>query len=336
MKRFILFCSAILFIQYSQAQWSPEVGISVGATHFYGDLGNERYFPFKSTRWGGTVTFRNFLNNPAWSGVVNRAFDLEARFSYHRIGYDETAPIDNYKGFELRNYGRGLSFRNDVIGFSTHATLTHYRNKFLPLYKQTFAFYLFAGVGIFYSNPKADLFRGDIDINNRYFFWHDGTVRDRPESAGKGNIIEKDGVFETNLRDWYTEGQGAGSEFKAAGTYSKWNLSFPFGLGMRYGINKKLTFSAEVSVYNFTTDFLDDASDSYATYQEIRNTFPNDPEKQELAIYISDPTGKGTNGTTGPTTSRRGNPAKNDLFSYIGFELSYKFSGKMPNIYLRQ
>ncbi|MGI8893544.1 MAG: hypothetical protein ACR2GN_08785, partial [Bacteroidia bacterium] len=177
MKKYFLLFSAIFFIQYSHAQWSPEVGLSLGATNYYGDLGNERYFPLKSTRWGGTVTFRNFLNNPAWSGVTNRMFDLEARVSYHRIGYDETAPIANYKGFELRNYGRGLGFRNDVIGFSTHATFTHYRNNYIPLYKQTMAFYFFAGVGIYYSNPKADLFRGDIDINNRYFFWSDGTIR---------------------------------------------------------------------------------------------------------------------------------------------------------------
>jgi hypothetical protein len=335
MKKIILLFSTLIIIQISHAQWSPEVGLSLGTTHFYGDLGNERYFPLKSTRWGGSVTFRNFLNNPAWTGVINRTFDMEARISYHRIGYDETAPIANYKGFELRNYGRGLSFRNDIIGFSTHATLTHYRNRFIPLYKQTMAFYLYAGVGIYYSNPKADLFRGDIDINNRYFFWSDGSVRDQHENTGKGNIIEKDGIFETNLRDWFTEGQGAGDDLKPAGTYSLWNVSLPFGAGIRYGINKRLTFSAEVSIYNFTTDFLDDVSDRYATYQEIRNTFPNDPVKQELAIYISDPTGKGTNGVPGPATSPRGNPKKNDMFSYIGLELSYKFIGRMPNIYLK-
>lgn len=335
MKKIILLLITVFFLKVSYSQWSPEVGLSVGATHFFGDLGNERYFPFHSTRWGNMVTFRNFLNNPAWSGVVNRTFDVEARLSYHRIGYDETTPIANYKSYELRNYGRGLSFRNDVIGFSSHVTLTHYRNKFIPLYKQTVAFYIFAGIGIYYSNPKADLFRGEIDINNRYYFWSDGTTRDQHESTGKGNIIEKDGVYETTLRDWYNEGQGAGDEFSSGGTYSQWNLSFPFGVGLKYGIDKRWTLSAEMSVYNFTTDFIDDVSDSYATYQEIMNTFPNDPVKQELAIYISDPTGKGTNGVPGPATSPRGNPKKNDMFSYVGIELSYRFSGKMPNIYLK-
>ena len=335
MKKAALLITALFILYTARAQWTPEVGLSLGATNYFGDLGNEKYFPVKSTRYGGTLTFRNFLNNPAWSGVVNRTFDVEARLSYHRIGYDETAPIANYKGYELRNYGRGLSFRNDIVGFSTHATLTHYRNKFVPLYKQTMAFYIFAGVGVYYSNPKADLFRGDIDLNNRYYFWSDGSIRDQAESTGKGNVIEKDGVYETTLRDWFTEGQGAADELKAGATYSNWILSFPFGVGVRYGINKRLTFSAELSVYNFTTDFLDDVSDSYATHQEIRNTWPNDPVKQAIAMYISDPTGKGTTGSPGPQTSPRGNPGKNDFFSYVGFELSYKFKGKMPNVYLK-
>ncbi len=337
MKKLLSIGLFLLFVFQATAQRQLEMGVSLGPTNYFGDLGNEKIFPLHSTRYGGAISFRNFLNDPMRSGVLNPAFTMETKFTWHRIGYDETSPIANYKGEELRNYGRGLGFRSDVIGASTNLVLTSYRNKFIPLHRQTFAFFAYFGVGVFYANPKADLFRGDIDINNRYFFWSDGTIRDIDETSGKGkgNIIQKDGKFETELRDWFTEGQGAVTEFGKGSTYNLWNLSFPFGVGLRYGINKHLTVSTEISVYNFTTDFLDDVSNAYATYDEIRATY-SDPVKQELAIYISDPTGKGTNGTPGPATSPRGNPQKNDMFTYIGFELSYKLFGKTTNTYLKK
>ena len=43
--------------------------------------------------------------------------------------------------------------------------------------------FFYAGVGVYYAEPKADLFQGAVDINNRYYFWNDGTTRDAPESS---------------------------------------------------------------------------------------------------------------------------------------------------------
>ncbi len=100
------------------------------------------------------------------------------------------------------------------------------------------------------------------------------------------------------------------------------------GFGIRYAISKRVLLSAEYAYYSFFTDYLDDVSGSYATNDEIEANFPNDPTNQELAAYISDPSGKGTNGEPGIFTSRRGNPAIPDAFSYISVEVSYKFKRK--------
>src|SRR5438067_615459 len=113
---------------------------------------------------------------------------------------------------------------------------------------------------------------GDINIANRYYFWTDGTIHDVSQYSGtgaKGNIIQKDGVYETNLNDWKTEGQGYSSETKHKKEYSLTNVGFPFGIGLRYGYNRNITVSAELDYYYFLTDFLDDASDRYATYEEL-------------------------------------------------------------------
>jgi hypothetical protein len=309
------------------AQRSFELGISGGSTNYFGDLGNEPWFQVSSTQPGVALTFRNFLGTPGFSGNLYRPLSAEFRLSWNRLQYDETKPIGDRQGWDLRNYGRGIGFRNDLFGVASHVTYTLYSNTRMPLYKQSAAFFVFTGVGVYYGQPKADLFRGSIDIANRYYFWPDGTIRDAAYEgpSSDANIIEKDGEYETNLADWYTEGNSVKGEAKRSPTYKFINVAIPFGFGIRYGISKKVTISTEFGYYWFFTDFIDDVSDAYPTYAEINANFPNDPVKQELALYISDPTGFGNSGYPGPATSRRGNPAKKDAHSFISLEVAYKF-----------
>lgn len=325
MKKTLLYLSILLLSQttaFSQRQF--ELGLSSGISNYFGDLGNDNLIQTTSTRPGIAVTLRNFLGKPKF-GYQYHPFNVEARMSWHRIGYDETKSISGRSGFDLRNYGRGLSFRTDVFGTSVHATYTLYADRRKELCNQHAALFLFVGAGVYYAQPKADLFNGNIDLANRYYFWSDGTVRDKAEATGEGNVIEKDGKFETNLKDWHTEGEGAKGEFGRKKNYSYFQIGIPLGLGFRYGLTKKTTLSVEFGYYKFMTDFLDDASDAYANFDEINSLYPNDPEKQEIARYISDPTGRGTSGYPGPATSARGNPKTTDGYSFINLEIAYKF-----------
>jgi len=339
MKKYLftfgLFMTVIFYCDFSSAQRTADLGFSTGITEYYGDLGNEAgIIPWSSTNIGCAVTLRNFLNNPMKSGAMFTPFSLEARLSWHRIGYDEATPIGNMKGQELRNYFRGLNFRNDILGASMHLTYTYYPDKHRSLYKQKFCVFGFVGIGAFYSRPKADLFRGKSNIDNRYFIWDDGTLRDADERTGKGNIIERDGTYETDLLQWRTEGQGDNFETGRRPMYSLVNVAFPSGLGVRYGVSKLMTLSAELAYYYFLTDYLDDVSDRYATNSEINRTFPDDPVKQQMAGYISDPSGRGTDGTAQmPPSSRRGNPKLNDSYAFISIEIAYKINLKQKGIY---
>lgn len=325
MKNLLLIIAALTVTVYASAQKSFEVGLSGGIANYYGDLGNEELFQTKATRPGMQLTLRNFLGRPKGSAYYYRAFNVETRLSWHRLGYDETSPIGKAKGFELRNYGRGINFRTDVFGASGIVTYTYYGNRLKPLYMQSAALYFFTGAGMFYGKPKADLFRGNIDMNNRYFFWRDGTIRDADETSGKGNIVKKDGKYETNLADWKTEGQGVKSELGNNKQYCYYHIGIPLGMGFKYGLNKKTTLSFEVGWYMLMTDFIDDVSDEYATYAQIENNYPDDPNAQQIAKYISDPTGYGTAGYPSPATSRRGNPGEKDSYSFINLDLSYRF-----------
>ena len=68
------------------------------------------------------ITLRNFLNNPERSHILNKPFSLELRLSWHRLQYDETKSIGNRRGTELRNYLRGIGFRNDLFGTMVNFT----------------------------------------------------------------------------------------------------------------------------------------------------------------------------------------------------------------------
>ena len=334
MKRILLLCfSSVWISSMSFGQRTADIGLSGGVVNYVGDLANEKTIPFSSANVGSALTIRNFINNPKNSGVQYRKLDLQVKLSWHRLQYDETSPIGNKKGTDLRNYLRGINFRNDLFGTELGLTYNIIPNRSARLMKPTINFYFMAGVGVFYGKPKADLFRGSVDINNRYFFWNDGTVRDVAENSGSaGHIVKKDGVYETDLSKWKTEGQGFSKEIATQPSYSNWNIGIPMAVGIRYLYNKMLTLSAEFSYYYFLTDYLDDVSNRYATYEELQNSF-SDPKKLELAKYISDPTGRGTNGYIGKATSPRGNPGLKDGFTYFSIEAAYKITWKHKGIY---
>jgi hypothetical protein len=329
--RTLLITALLCATSVATAQRNLEVGIGTGVTHFFGDLGNvDAAVQMGSMRPGVQVTFRDFLNNP--KRYVTRSLTTEARLSWFRTGYDETAMIPGMDVGELRNYKRGLSFRNDLFGASGHIVLNAYRQPYQPLFQQRFFMYFHTGIGVYYGRPRADLFRGDIDLDNRYFFWDDGTVRDAPRGTPEEltNVIEKDGKYETDLYDWVTEsGQGKG-ENGSLKRKSPVHIAIPLGTGVRYMITKEVSLGIEFTYYMFTNDIVDDVSDRYATQDEILAAYPNDPERQQLARYISDPTGGwGTDGVAdSPRTSKRGNPGLLDTMSFFNLEVSYKFKRK--------
>lgn len=332
MKKFNVFILFNLFCFGSFAQQNLEIGVSTGFTNYYGDLGNGEFMQKSSMNPGLAVTVRNLIPSSPGRTISHSSFNLEARISWNRIQYDESLPVDGKSGWALQNFGRGLNFRNDLLGFSSHFRYTFYPNRRLPPQKQRLSFFVFTGAGVFYGRPKADLFRGDVDLANRYFFWRDGTIRDTPQSSGMGNVIGKDGVYETDLIQWRTEGQGSGGESSpSVPQYSPWNIGIPLAAGFQFSPNRLMKLSVEFAYYIFFTDYLDDVSTDYATDKQLAQLFPGDRLQQELAGYISDPTGYGTNGMKGPATSRRGNPSINDSFSFISVEFAVRLSGLRRN-----
>ena len=315
---------SVLFLgSLAYSQRHLEIGLSGGVTHYYGDLGNiDGPVQWNSARPGMAITFRDFLNNK--KRYVTRSLTTDARLSWFRIGYDETAPISGTEVKDLKNYRRGLSFRNDLLGASGHLVLNAYREPFTPLFQQRFFMFFHIGLGIYHGRPKADLFRGEEDLANRYYFWEDGTVRDAPRNTTGAQVIERDGKYETDLYGWLTEGGAGAGDASRTERFSPWHVGIPMGAGLRVMATRKMSIGIEYCYLMFMTDMLDDVSDRYATFDEIDATYTTSGD-QELARYIGDPTGWGNGGEINLVTSRRGNPALLDSFSFFSLEVSYKF-----------
>ncbi|MFM7078331.1 MAG: hypothetical protein ACKOYC_00920, partial [Bacteroidota bacterium] len=51
----------------SHSQGTFDMGLSMGITNYYGDLGHDDWFKTNSTQPGVAITFRNFLKPGAYS-----------------------------------------------------------------------------------------------------------------------------------------------------------------------------------------------------------------------------------------------------------------------------
>ena len=109
--------------------------------------------------------------------------------------------------------------------------------------------YLFGGVGyILQMKQRTDLIDAD---GNQYFYWDDGTVRDRPktqENLGTANVLDIDNKHETDLEESF---DFDGSKLKTGA------LAFPFGLGLRYKFGRKFHPDISATYYWSLTDHLD-------------------------------------------------------------------------------
>ncbi len=91
------------------------------------------------------------------------------------------------------------------------------------------------------------------------------------------------------LRPLGTEGQAAG--YMGRTEYGTMAICIPFGVGIKYSINKKVNLSFEVTQRFTTTDYLDDVSTTYAPNRisdPVNDAFPDGPTGPSLAYILQD------------------------------------------------
>lgn len=154
MKLKILFFSTLFISSLGFAQYRWDFGGQLGASNYLGDIGGNKHSsskarPFVSdmelgqTRWAAAA-FVRYKFSPKLS--------LRGQFAYQRI-----QGADSLSANPARR-ARNLNFWNDIFELSATPQLTIYENQDLGSsyrFKMAFNFYIFAGVGVMYNDPKA-------------------------------------------------------------------------------------------------------------------------------------------------------------------------------------
>jgi len=229
----------ILFLaEVSQAQmWRrerKEFVFGFGATNFLGDLGGANQI--------GTNGFKD-LDFPSTRPVGYIGYRYRTGKQHSIKGWGAFGFLygnDNLTEEPLR-HNRNLHFRTPIaeIGCQFEWMLTRqreghrYRLRGVRGWRHiNIESYLFAGVSVFWFDPRAQTSDG---------VWH-------------------------RLKPLQTEGQGMVDTRK---TYSNIQPAIPFGVGFKYGISQYWSIGLEYGIRKTFTDYLDDCSTTYFDNAEI-------------------------------------------------------------------
>ena len=152
MKNIFIIIIILFTTTITKAQWRLDYGFAVGVSNYLGDIGGKEKtrrdfvadMKLAKTRWnlGGFVRYK-----------VHKKVSAKVAIDYLRIEGD-----DKLSSNPARN-ARNLNFRNDMFTLELTGQFFFFEDNDLGntyRYKNGFRAYLFAGVGGFYTNPKAN------------------------------------------------------------------------------------------------------------------------------------------------------------------------------------
>ena len=289
MKKILLTILSILIVTVSfsqrSARWKRmryEIIYGVGATNFLGELGGADRT--------GTNFVRDFeytMTRPmAQLGVrykIQEKIAAKVALSYGILRGDDATTSEVYRN------NRNINFKSPIVEFGGQVEYSIIKERIGHRYnlrrvRGVKGFktntYFFVGVAGFWFNPKGRYTDGN---------WY-------------------------SLQPLGTEGQGLVPSRKK---YSRVSVSIPYGLGLKYGINRKWSIGLEFGARKTFTDYIDDVSTTYYINSRIKD------EKGEIAAYFADPSGPENKNWTA-SNQQRGDPKDKDSYMFMVLNLTYK------------
>lgn len=206
MKKIFILFFILSITTVSKAQWLWDYGFSMGVSNYLGDIGGKEKtrrdfvadMKMAKTRWnfGGFARYK-----------VKPKISLKVALEYLRIEGDDklsSNPARNTRNLNFRNDMFDLGLTGEVFFFEDNDLGNTYR------YRNGFRAYVFAGVGGYYSNPKAN----------------------------------KDGSW-TKLRPLHTEGV----QYKAIGVNIPMGIGFYFTIHKKHRIGYELNYRTTFTDY---------------------------------------------------------------------------------------
>ena len=264
----------------------------IGLSSFLGDLGG-------SSAEGGNYGPSDLDFNKSGFAIgggfryyMRRNMAAKGSLTYGMV-YGDDAQSQN----PTRNE-RSLKFRSMIVEVSTQFELYFLSERTKGMYrlkgsrglkKLKFDGYVFAGLGLFFFNPKNEM-------------------------DGKWHALQPLG----------TEGQTAGNGSK----YSRIQGTVPLGIGFKKKIGRKLSLGLEFGVRMTTTDYIDDVSGTYYHRDAIRAANGGNADVADyLSNPRSDadwPSVTYSQDGTNFTLQQRGDPSQNDTYMFSMININYK------------
>jgi hypothetical protein len=235
-KAFLLFLLILPTLVTAQ-RWKRqryEWVTGVGATQFLGDvggrdqIGSDFFFDMDAAS-------TRYVVNLGMRYKISQYVSAKTSFSFGEIAGDDKFTKEPFR------QNRNIHFRSPIVEWATQIEASWMKESTGSRYKirrvrgkgrkgsQVYV-YGFAGVGLLYMNPMAQ-------YNGK---WH-------------------------ALKPLHTEGQ----EFvPSRKEYANWQFVIPFGVGMKYSIDKSSSIGLEYGLRKTFTDYMDDVSTSYVYTKE--------------------------------------------------------------------
>lgn len=230
---------------------------------------------------GGVMYYMGELNPykpflmPKAAGAFLYRYNFNDRLAIRAQGFMGMVQADD--AVSKANLERNLNFKSRIIEGSIQAEVNFLRY-FIGSIKHRITPYMYGGVGFFTFKPQ-------------------GFVNE--------NWVE--------LKPLHTEGQNTGRD--RPDEYDLVSVCIPFGIGVKYSLNKYVGLGLEWGMRKTLTDYLDDVSRTY--YMDLASN-PNAPNTNE--ILASDPNKSHMDGM------KRGNSKDKDWYSFAGLTVTVKLS----------
>ncbi len=309
MKRFallsiIMFLTTFFAVSQSNEwrRYRHELVFGAGTAEFMGDLGGGKGV--------GTHFVKDFdLQAGRWAFMAGYGYKLSERFALRTgLYFGRVYGSDRFTTEYARN-GRNLTFRSPIIELSEVVEFSILREDYGQRYKfftskkgkrVTPNLYIFAGVGGFFFNPRAQYLPVQMDDAGNAILDAEGNTIPNETAENYGEWY--------SLREIGTEGQGYIPTRKK---YSRVEMSIPFGVGMNCPINRSWGIGFDFGFRYTLTDYIDDVSNTYVS---------PDIFDDEVARYFSNP---GTEYSVG-AGQQRGESNWNDAYMFLTVKVTYK------------
>ena len=199
---------------------APRIGIGGGVFTFFGDVNDNNYQHIFTSTYGVELSA---------SANLSRYFDLDLTAIYGNITVNE------------RSTERNLNFRSEMFigGVGVSYNFNH-------LYKRPGIIQPFIGFGVSFINFDSKTDKYDAN-GNEYIYAEQGSIVNLA-----GESLQRDYVYETDLRDQNLDGLGK---------YDQFTFSLPVSAGIDFKMGRRLSAKIGASFHYTFTDLIDDVSE---------------------------------------------------------------------------